>query len=398
VAAIACIVGPDPGHALPVLGIAAALRRRGHRVTVWTGRRHRDLARHHDLTWRELPLLAPQPGDHDLGVRLHGRSVGMARMLTPEVAGSDPDLLLVDTLTRAGALTAAQLQRPYVEVVPHHLPDPSVDLPPIGLGRPLPRTPWRRADDRQLVRRQLASYAEGDRQAAAAAAKLGLSAWPAPVLRLLQTLPSLERPRPDWPADTVVAGPLALDPLVPPLRAPAGDAPLVIVTDSTANALDRSLADTALRGLRGLDIRLVVTTGQRPARRERDVVVGVGPHGPLLADAAVAVSPGGGGFITKAAAAGVPQVVVPLAGDQREAAARLRDVHAARVLRPRRCSPRTMRWAVVRALQDRRQRDASQRLAREAGALGAEFAADRCLAVLGTQPDGASSSPAPGPV
>ncbi len=387
-ATIACVVGPDPGHALPVLGVAAALRRRGHAVTVWTGERHAALTAAHDLDWRHLPLLAPEPGDHDLGVRLHGRAAGMAQALTPDVAAIGPDLLVVDTLTRAGALTAALLDRPYVEVVPHHLPDPATDLPPIGLGRPLPRTPWRRADDRQLVRRQLASHAEGEAQATAAAATVGLDAWPRPAIRLLQTLPSLERHRAAWPEDAMIVGPLALDPGGPPLEVPDGDAPLVLVTDSTATGLDRSLAELALAGLADLDLRVVVTTARLPARRTARTVVGVGPHGPLLAAAAVAVSPGGGGFVTKAAAAGVPQVVVPLAGDQREAAARLRDAEVARVLRPRWCSPRALRWAVVRVLADRRTQARARDLAAEAAELGVEVAADRCLAVL--------AAPAPG--
>lgn len=393
---IGCIAGPDPGHALPVLGIAAELRRRGHQVTVWTGRRHAALAAHHDIEWRELPLLAPQPGDDDLGVRLHVRPVGMARALVPDVARRAPDLLIVDTLTRAGALTAAILGVPYVEVIPHHLPDPAIGLPPVGLGRPLPRTPWRRADDRQLVRRQLVSHAAGDAQAAAAAEELGLPAWPAPALRLLQTLPSLERDRRVWPADAVIAGPLALDPASPPLTPPDGTAPLVVVTDSTADRMDRSLADTAIVGLRGLDLRVVVTTGRRPASRAAGLVVGVGPHRPLLAGAALAVSPGGGGFVAKAAAAGVPQVVVPLAGDQREAAARLRDVGAGRVVRPGRCTPRALRWAVVRALADERLVVASRRLAAEAAALGPAFAADRCLASVGTAPGAPPPVTAPG--
>lgn len=393
-AIIALIVGPDPGHALPILGIGAQLRRRGHRVVVWTGTRHAGLAARHDIEWHELPLLAPQPGDDDLGVRLHVRPMAMSRALTPQVAAFEPALVVVDTLTRAGALTAATLGIPAVEVVPHHLPDPDPDLPPIGLGRPLPRTPWRRFDDRQLVRRQLRSNAEGDRAAAAAAAELGLAGWPAPALRLLQTLPSLERPRRRWPANTLIAGPLALDPDLPPLAPPDGDAPLVVVTDSTATGLDRSLADVALLGLAGLDLRLVVTTTSLPPRRDHRTVVGVGPHGPLLAEASVAVSPAGGGFLVKAAAAGVPQVVVPLAGDQREAAARLRDVGAGRVLRPARCTPRALRWAVVRALTDRRMPDAAAQLAREAEPLGASWAADRCLEVLSDRDPGTASGPA----
>jgi UDP:flavonoid glycosyltransferase YjiC (YdhE family) len=382
VARIALVVGPDPGHALPVLGVGAALRRRGHEVTVWTGTRHAGLAARHDIGWRELPHLAPRPGDEDLGRRLHGRAAEMSLALTPDVAAWAPELLVVDTLTRAGALTGGTLGVPVVEVVPHHLPDPAPDLPPIGLGRRLPRTPWRRLDDRLLVQRQLRSVADGAEQAAEAARTVGLSAWPRPELRLLQTLPSLERPRTTWPADAVVVGPLALDPWMSPLDPPDGDAPLVVVTDSTANDLDRSLAATALAGLRDLDIRLVVTTTSSPARREHRVVVGAGPHGPLLDRAAVAVSPGGGGFVTKAAAAAVPQVVVPLGGDQREAAARLRDVGVARVIAPRRCSPRALRWAVVRTLVDTVQAASAARLSAEAAGLGPEVAADHCLAVL----------------
>lgn len=378
-AAVACIAGPDPGHALPVLGVGAALRRRGHHVTVWTGAAHRRLVEHHDLRWRRLPLLAPRPGDGDFGTRLYARSVGMARALAPQVAASAPAFLVVDTLTRAGALSAGTLGLPYVEVVPHHLPDPDPDLPPIGLGRPLPRTPWRRVDDRNLVARQLASVAQGEEQAAAAAAEVGLDGWPPPALRLLQTLPSLERRRHRWPTDTHVVGALALDPLLEPLPPPDGTAPLVVVTDSTATAVPRSLAATAVRGLRGLDVRVVVTTSALPPERRPGLVVGTGPHGRLLHAAAAAVSPGGGGFVTKAAAAGVPQVVVPIAGDQREAAARLRDVGAAEVVRASRCSPRALRWAVVRALGDPRRRDAARRLAEEAARLGPEVAADRCL-------------------
>ncbi|MEX1178361.1 MAG: nucleotide disphospho-sugar-binding domain-containing protein [Nitriliruptor sp.] len=392
-ATVALVVGPDPGHALPVLGIGAELVRRGHRVAVWTGRRHTAIAAHHGISWHELPLLAPQPGDHDLGYRLHVRPIEMARALIREVEPLAPDLVVVDTLTRAGALTAALLEVPAVEVVPHHLPDPDPDLPPVGLGRPLPRTPWRRYDDRQLVRRQLVSNAAGEALAAAGAAELGLDAWPRPAVRLLQTLPSLERRRHRWPADAVIVGSLALDPDLPELVPPDGDDPLIVVTDSTATGLDRSLADTAERALGGLDVRLVVTSSAIPPRRERRLAVGVGPHRPLLAQAALAISPAGGGFLTKAAAAGVPQVVVPLAGDQREAAARLRDIGAGRVLAPARCSPRALRWAVVRSLADRRVAAVAARLRDEAASLGPSYAAERCLAVLGPSDTSSATTP-----
>jgi UDP:flavonoid glycosyltransferase YjiC (YdhE family) len=379
---VALVAGPDPGHALPVLGLGAELVRRGHRVRVWTGQQHAQLAAAHGITWHRLPLLAPQPGDEDLGQRLWGRAGPMARALLPPVVDAAVDLVVVDTLTKAGSLVAGLLDRPHVEVVPHHLADPAEDLPPVGLGRPLARTPWRRHDDRQLVAAQLASAAEGDRQAAAAARAVGLPAWPLPAARLLQTLPSLERIRRWWPEDAHVVGPLALDPDLPPLAPPDGDAPLVVITDSTATEQRRSIGELALRALAYLDVRIVVTSTHLPARREARTVVGVGPHGPLLAVADVVVSPGGGGVVTKAAAAGVPHVVVPLAGDQREAAARIRDVGAGRVVSASRCTPRRLRHAVVSTLADSRARKAAGRLAVEAGRLGPPVAAAHCEAVV----------------
>jgi UDP:flavonoid glycosyltransferase YjiC (YdhE family) len=95
----------------------------------------------------------------------------------------------------------------------------------------------------------------------------------------------------------------------------------------------------------------------------------------LLAQAALAIGPGGGGFVSKVAAAGVPMVVVPQAGDQREAAARLVDAGIGRVLRPERLTARRLRWAVVRHLADPRPAAAARNLAEQASHLGPDLAA-----------------------
>lgn len=381
VSVIAAIVGPDPGHALPVLGVSAALVRRGHEVTVWTSGDHRDLAARHGIGWGQLPRIAPTPGDVDAGHRMWARAAPMARDLVGPLAGVD--LVLADTLTTGGALVAGLLDVPCVAVVPHHLPEPDDDLPAVGLGATPARTSLGRWSQRRVVAQQRASLAVGARQADEVAAQVGLPAWPRPVARLLQTLPSLEPRRAAWPADAHVVGSLALDPPLPELVPPDGDDPLVVVTDSTATGLaDRRLSDVALDGLRDLDLRVVVTTGAHAPRREPRLVVGKGPHAPLFAAADLLVSPGGGGVLTKGAAAGVRHVVVPLAGDQREAAARVVAAGVGRRLSPRRCGPRTLRHAVVRALIDRDADAATARLAAEAAALGPEVAADRVDAVL----------------
>ena len=373
---VAVVAGPDPGHALPAIGVAAALVRRGHTVAIHTGREHAQTAAAHGVTAHALPQIertAPPPDG--FGERLADVAVGLTRPLVRAWRRGPPDVVVVDTLIRGGAFAAQLCGRPWVELIGHHLPDPDASLPPVGLGRPYPRTPWRRADDRRLVVRQRRSIAQGRREHWLAAAAVGLHEPSSPVVRLVATVPSLERPRAVWPGTAHVVGVLAVDPAGTPLLPPDGTAPLVVVTDSTATGVGGTLGALAVAALDGCDVRVVVTSADLPARRERGVVVGQGPHGPLLAAADVAVGHGGGGFLSKAAAAGVPAVIVPRQGDQREAAARWRDVGAGRVLRGGRLSGRRLRWAVVRQLVDRDASAAAGRLAAEASQLGADRAA-----------------------
>ncbi len=390
---IALVAGPDPGHALPIIGLGAALVRRGIDVICWTGREHLATGRSRGMDVRELPRLSPSDEDADLGYRFWGRAVEMAPRLADEMRAWQPDVVVADTLLRAGGLAAQLLDVPAIELIPHHLPDPSADLPPVGLGRRRRRTPLGRAQDRLLVRLQFRSIAVGREQGRSAAAALGLMAPTAPALRLLATLPGLERPRSRWPADAHVVGPLAVDPDLPVLQPPPGDAPLVVVTDTTAPGVHARLGRNALEGLRHLDVRIVVTSTQLPAERTGNAVVGTGPHLPLLAQAAVAVGPGGAGFLSKATASGVPMVVVPIQGDQLEAAARLRDARAGVFLRARDVGPRRLAWAVARLLADPAARRAAAGLARQAAALGPDLAADLVVRVTrGERPEATGPS------
>jgi UDP:flavonoid glycosyltransferase YjiC (YdhE family) len=372
---IAVVAGPDAGHALPALGVAAALHARGHRVRFFTGEGHDATAEAVGLRAERLPLLGPTAEDDDLGHRLWNRAAAMAVPLADVLRGWRPRLIVADTLTRCGGFAAQLLDIPWVELIPHHLDDPADELPPIGLGRRPARSAIRRADDRRIVRLQRRSLALGRAQATAAVTGIGLTAVAPAVLRLIGTLPGLERPRRDWPPDAHVVGPLALDPELPPLPVPPGDLPLVVVTDSTATGVDRPLGAVALQALARMDLRVVVTSSLLPERRGHGVTVGRGPHAPLLAEASLAVGFGGAGFMSKAAAAGVPMVVIPLQGDQREGAARLRDAGAARVLPLRSLGPARLRWAVVRQLTDPDAPPAARRLAAEAAELGPELAA-----------------------
>lgn len=388
---IAVVAGPDAGHALPALGLAAALRRRGHDVRFVSGPAYLAAATSAGLASDLLPLLAPTAQDIDLGHRLWRRAAEMAPPLAHQLAAWRPHLFVVDTLTRAGAFAAQLLDRPWVELIPHHLDDPDPDLPPIGLGRPVARTPWRRMDDRRLLRLQARSLALGAEQAAEAARQAGVGTPAHPALRLVGTLPSLEKRRHHWPGDAHVVGPLACDLDAAELELPTGDGPIVLVTESTATGVDTPLGEVAMTALRGAGVRLAITSPRIRPQRSLGVTVGQGPHRPLLAHAAVAVSPGGAGFLTKAAAAGVPQLVIPMQGDQREGAARLVDSGAGVRLSPRRLSAGRLRRAVLALLDDAAAREAAGRLAAEAAALGPETAADLVEALLAGESPGATS-------
>jgi UDP:flavonoid glycosyltransferase YjiC (YdhE family) len=372
---IAVVAGPDPGHTFPCLALARALARRGHEVVFATGAGHRSLVEHEGVVPVELPALAPSADDAEFGHRLWGRPVEMAPPLADVLGPHRPELVVSDVLTRAGAFAAELLGRPWIEVSPHHLMDPDPDVPPVGLGRRPARTPWRRADDARIRRDQAASVALGREQERAARRALGLPDRGGAALgRLLATLPGLEYPRRAWPADAHVVGALDYDPPWPPLEPPPGDARLVVVTDSTASSNDASLAEVALAGLARARVRVVATSGRELAA-PANAVVGRGPHGPLLDEAAVAVSIGGHGFVTKALTRGVPLVVVPWEGDQRETAGRLRHTRAGMWLPPWALRPVTLRLAVARVLADPRFRRAAARLAAGARGLGPDHAA-----------------------
>lgn len=374
---VAVVAGPDPGHAFPCLAVACALRDRGHDVLVATGTGHAAHVEGEGLTFVELPLLRADGPDRDIGHRLWRRPVEMAPPLAERLRPHRPDVVVVDVLTRAGAFAAELVGAPWVEVSPHHLMDPDPAVPPVGLGRATSDRPWRRWDDGRIRRAQEASLAAGRGMERAARRDLGLPAdGGAARARLLATLPALEPDRETWPRDAHVVGPLEWEPPWPPLDPPPGDAPLVVVTDSTASTIRGSLAGVAARGLRGAGLRVVVTTGRADVPGATDVVVGRGGHAALLDQAAVAVSPAGHGFVGKALVRGVPVVAVPLAGDQRETSGRLRHTGSGVWLPPWALAQATLRLAVLRAVHDPRLREAAQRVGASGRGLGAGRAAE----------------------
>jgi UDP:flavonoid glycosyltransferase YjiC (YdhE family) len=219
------------------------------------------------------------------------------------------------------------------------------------------------------------SWREGIRQRSAVRVGIGLPATdPGPLRRLIATLPALEVPRPDWPDEAVVVGPLHFEPTDTVLAIPPGDGPVIVVAPSTAITGARGLTEIALETLRPGDVlpagsRVVVS---RLDGDDLDVppwaVVGRGRQDDLLSRADLVVCGGGHGLVSKTLMAGVPMVVVPGGGDQWEIANRLVRQGSAQLVRP--LEAEALSAAVTEVLSTPRYAQA----ARRAGATAADVA------------------------
>ncbi len=334
------------------------------------------------LGYLPIPML-PEGGDGaDFGFRMWGLGREMAPPLAESLRELKPELVATDTLTIPGAFAAGLLGVPWVEVVPHVLQLPSRALPPIGAGLVPGRTPVGKTRDAILRWFTARSLAVADRERIEARRAIGLPDEGPPVLRLIGTLPAMEWPRPDWPAEAHLVGPLEWEPQTDELALPPGDRPLVFVADSTAWGREQSLLDASIEGLAG-EVRIVATRlGEYDTSRlPGGVSVGPGRQTDLLPHADVVVCPGGGGLLGKALVRGKPLVVVPGPGDQRENGVRAAATGAAIVLRSS-AGPREIATAVRRILGDARFTAAARRAAATADGLGADYAAGLVETVL----------------
>jgi UDP:flavonoid glycosyltransferase YjiC (YdhE family) len=185
------------------------------------------------------------------------------------------------------------------------------------------------------------SWRTGIKQRAAVRLRIGLPAVdPGPLRRLIATLPALEVPRPDWPAEAVIVGPLHFEPTDRVLQIPPGSGPVVVVAPSTALTGTAGLVEVALECLIPGETlpagsRLVVSRLEgSDLTMPPWAVVGLGDQSELLTHADLVICGGGHGMVAKTMLAGVPLVVVPGGGDQWEMANRVVRQGSGRLIRP----------------------------------------------------------------
>ncbi|MGB0969487.1 MAG: glycosyltransferase [Mycobacterium sp.] len=340
---VAVVAGPDPGHAFPAIALCLRFLAAGDAPTLLTGRKWLDVAREQGIYAVELDGLDPTAvdDDGDDGAKIHRRAARMAVLNAQRIGDLAPDVVISDSITVCGSLAAELLGLPWIELNAHPLYRPSKGLPPVGSGL-APGTGvggWLR----DSVMRSLSarSWRVGLRQRSAARVDIGLPADESgPLRRLIATLPALEVPRPDWPVEAVVVGPLHFEPTTSVLRLPPGDGPVVVVAPSTATTGASGLTELALETLVPGD---VLPAGSRVAVSRLDgpaceippwAVVGLGRQDELLSVADLLICGGGHGTVAKSLLAGVPMVVVPGGGDQWEIANRVVRQGSAQLIRP----------------------------------------------------------------
>jgi UDP:flavonoid glycosyltransferase YjiC (YdhE family) len=340
---VAVVAGPDPGHAFPAIAMCLKFLAAGDEPTLLTGAQWLDVARDQGVDSVLLAGLDPVDGDDDAdsGAKLHQRAARMAVLNRPGLDDLKLDLVVSDVITSCGGMAAEMLGVPWVELNPHPLYLPSKGLPPLGSGL-APGVGLRgRLRDTAMRALTARSWRVGQRQRSAARVEIGLPpSDPGPVRRLIATLPALEVPRPDWPAEAVVVGPLHFEPTSAVLDVPDGTGPVIVVAPSTAVTGTQGLAEVALESLvPGRTVptgaRVVVSRlGGGDAAVPPWAVVGLGRQDELLSHADVVVCGGGHGLVAKALLAGVPMVVVPGGGDQWEISNRVVRQGSGRLVRP----------------------------------------------------------------
>lgn len=362
---VAVVAGPDPGHSFPAIALCLRFRDAGDEPTLFTGEEWLPAARDAGIAALPLDGLAATDEDLDAGARIHRRAARMAVLNVPALRALQPDLVVSDVITAGGGMAAELLGVPWIELNPHPLYLPSKGLPPIGSGL-APGTGIRgRLRDATMRALTARSWRTGLRQRELARAEIGLSARdPGPLRRLIATLPALEVPRPDWPAEAVVVGPLHFEPTDRILEVPDGSGPVVVVAPSTALIGTAGLAEVALACLTPGETlpdgsRLLVSRlGGAELTVPPWATVGLGRQDALLAHADVVICGGGHGMVAKTLLAGVPLVVVPGGGDQWEIANRVSRQGSARLIRP--LTAEALVAAVSDVLSSPRYRDAAR--------------------------------------
>jgi rhamnosyltransferase subunit B len=400
--AILVTTGTD-GDVYPYVGLGAALRAHGHRVTLVTNEHFRSTAEDHGFAFQtlvsraELDELYSNPDfwhpikTAPLMARWGARFLDRQYELLAGLAGDPDTVLVLNPGVLAGRLVQEMLGRPAASIVLQPWFIPSAEAPPVMPGgvalprwapRPVARLYFRLIDAvvGLLIGRPLNRLRS----------RLGLRPvrrvypwWLSPELALGLFPDWYGPPQADWPPQVRLTG-FPLYDGRPGAGLPAdvlafcrSGAPPVAFTFGTgmmhAAGLFRAAVDACGRlGARGL---LLTKYGHQlpdplpPTVRH----CAFAPFRQLFPHCAAVVHHGGVGTVSQALAAGTPQLVLPIAFDQLDNATRVRRLGAGDWLKPNRRGGAALADALARLM--------TPAVRERCRAVAARFAGDDSLAV-----------------
>jgi len=395
---------PFPGHLLPQIGIARALRERGHEVAFYSGPSARALVEQAGFELHPFErlseqrverILRPVDGSGRRGGPAAVRLLGLLRewlvetmpaqiadlqellgsrradVIASDVSMWAPTLVLWEA-ERIPTAACATLMGPTI---------PGPDAPAFGL-RPA-RTPLGRLGMAALTRSTELLATQNRRRVDQLRAQHGLRPLGESINRYFARLPlylvgnvrELDYERRDLPASVHYVGPCAWYPddesTARRLEQIPSTRPWVHVTESTTASGEPFLLRTAIEALAEEPVEVIVTTGRQ---RRADVLdwpplpanVHVAPwlsHDQLMPRCAALVTLGGTSTVLAGAEAGVPMVLVPHAWDRPDNARRVTETGAGIRLSARHLSAEELRAGVRKVLDDPSYRQAARQLA-----------------------------------
>lgn len=369
------------GDVNPYIGLGLGLKARGHTPVLAMPAIYRTVVEPLGLRFHAVrPDL--DPDDRALVRRImdpdEGPEALFTDLLLPALAGSHADLtvacdgadlIVTHPAQLAGPIVAEQRGGPWASSVLAPLSffsvtDPVVPAPAPWVHGLLSRSVMVSRTFRRLTERITRRWAEPVQRFRAS---LGMSAGGNPILDgqhspwLVLAMFSrwLTPAQADWPARTVVTGPILYNGAASPELSGelerflvAGEPPIVFTLGTSAVEAAGSFYDVSAGAARRLRRRAVLLIGRhahnRPVEAGGDVLaIEYAPHATLFPRAAAIVHQGGVGTTHQALAAGKPTLVVPFAHDQPDNAMRVARLGVSRTVFPRRYSEA----AVVRELE-----------------------------------------------
>jgi rhamnosyltransferase subunit B len=168
-------------------------------------------------------------------------------------------------------------------------------------------------------------------------------------------------PQPDWPVEAVATGfPFYPRPAAAGPASPQGDRPILVTTGSVAGS-QFGFYSAAIAACTRLGRRAILVSPNRD-HVPRDLPAGIEyvPHAPfheIFHQIALVVHHGGIGTASYALAAGVPQVVMPMRGDQFDNGNRLERLGVAAMLSYQKAGPVGLARAIRSMLESERVRE-----------------------------------------